>query len=112
MKVSEKLIGKICKNSDGRDGLVTCIKGDEVRGIGLDGKGNWSSNNPILNKTPYEDYDIAICKSGKIGIVKYKSNKNYSAYGVGIDGKSWRSSDPEYVDINYGFSLVRNILNS
>ncbi len=90
MKITNKLIGKICKNQDGREGLVTSIKGDEVRGVGLDGKGNWASSDPMLVKDHY--YSVGICGHGKLGIIT--EDQGDRAVGVGLDGNRWESSSP------------------
>lgn len=51
-KKSEDLVGKICVCTVGRVGIVTGRKkfdwGDAWYGLGLDGKGVWTSTNPAI----------------------------------------------------------------
>ena len=49
-KSDENLTGKVCIGSTGRIGIVTG-RGDHQlgwKGIGFDGKGNWSSSSPVV----------------------------------------------------------------
>lgn len=56
----ENLVGKICVCSVGRPGIVTGRKeydwGTAWCGLGLDGKGNWSSTNPAIIAESGQDF--------------------------------------------------------
>lgn len=66
---NENLVGKICISSIGRIAIVTGRKkydwGDAWCGLGLDGKGNWCSSNPVITAESGQEFHDMLTKRFK-----------------------------------------------
>lgn len=79
-----KFAGQVCTCSKGRMGLVTDVKeldwGWTCVGIGLDGKGAWSSRNPQVVFETLEQYIRSIINQEKLSRRVIRTKKLGSPY--------------------------------